>query len=298
MILAEKFKKIGNDIQAFGISKKPEILLIGGLTLLIGGTVTAAIAGSKTNKVLDKAKEEAKEVKNSCEEGSKDESRALTKVYLREAAMLCKLYAIPTALTATGALLVCKSHGEMSDRYTKLSAAYLAVDTAYKNYRQNVIDAEGEDKDREYRLGIKKEEVEVTNEKGKTKTVKADTITIGDNLYSQYAKFFDASCKGFEKGQPEYNMMFLKEKEFWANNELKTKGYLFLNDVYDMLGIDRTEAGQIVGWIYDPKDDSIENFIDFGIFDARSEANRRFVNGMEDVILLDFNVQGPIIDKI
>ena len=93
-----------------------------------------------------------------------------------------------------------------------------------------------------------------------------------------------------------------------ANDLLKAKGYLFLNDVYDMLGIPRTKAGQIVGWTYDREtcesktvdengDPVGDGFIDFGIFNAK-RPNRRFVDGYESVILLDFNVEGNVLDLL
>ena len=65
-----------------------------------------------------------------------------------------------------------------------------------------------------------------------------------------------------------------------------------------MLGIPRTQAGQIVGWIYDEKHPIGDNKVDFGIYNTYNEANRNFVNGYERTILLDFNVDGNILDMI
>ena len=92
--------------------------------------------------------------------------------------------------------------------------------------------------------------------------------------------------------------MFLRRQEDWANELLKAKGHLFLNEVYDMLGIPRTKAGQVVGWIYDEKNPIGDNFVDFGIYDIHRPRNRDFVNGIERTILLDFNVDGNILDLI
>ena len=94
--------------------------------------------------------------------------------------------------------------------------------------------------------------------------------------------------------------MYLNAQQNYANDVLKTKGFIFLNDVYDLLGIPRTKAGQIVGWIYDPENPEHmgDNYVDFGIFDSNREKNRDFVNGYEKVIILDFNVDGPILDLI
>ena len=92
--------------------------------------------------------------------------------------------------------------------------------------------------------------------------------------------------------------MFLKKAESFANDKLRINGYLFLNEVYEMLGIPKTKAGQVVGWVYDEKNASGDNFVDFGIFDINNPKARDFVNGYERVIILDFNVDGVILDLI
>ena len=92
--------------------------------------------------------------------------------------------------------------------------------------------------------------------------------------------------------------MFLRRQQDYANEKLRSKGHLFLNEVYDMLGIHRTKAGNVVGWIYDEKNPVGDNYVDFGIYDIHKEQNRDFVNGIERSILLDFNVDGPILDLI
>lgn len=111
---------------------------------------------------------------------------------------------------------------------------------------------------------------------------------------SCYAKFFDESCVGWTK-YPECNLMFLKVQEHYANEKLRARGYLFLNEVYDMLGMPRTKAGQVIGWVYDVNNPEGDNYIDFGI---HAEHNRNFVNGYESTVLLDFNVDGMILDRL
>ena len=81
---------------------------------------------------------------------------------------------------------------------------------------------------------------------------------------SQYARFFDESSQYWDKS-PEMSLMFLKQQELYANCILKSKGHLFLNEVYDMLGIPQSMAGQLVGWIYDEKNPIGDNYVDFGI---------------------------------
>ena len=112
--------------------------------------------------------------------------------------------------------------------------------------------------------------------------------------YSQYARFFDEMCPTWSK-DAESNLMFLRNQETYANDLLKAKGYLFLNEVYDMLGIPRTKAGQIVGWVYDAENPTEGKLVDFGLNKARSS---KFVNGYNRSVLLDFNVKGNILDLL
>lgn len=112
-------------------------------------------------------------------------------------------------------------------------------------------------------------------------------------MFSSYARFFDESCPVWSNDS-ETNLTFLKTQEQYATEKLRAQGYLFLNDVYDMLGIARTKAGQVVGWVYDEKNPLGDNRVDFGIYD---EHNRDFVNGYKDTALLDFNVDGNILGK-
>ena len=84
-------------------------------------------------------------------------------------------------------------------------------------------------------------------------------------------------------------------QQTFFNDLLLSRGHLFLNEVYDQIGIDRTKAGQVVGWVVSKDGD---NFVDFGLFDGSTQEKRMFVNGHENSVLLDFNVDGVIYDKI
>ena len=117
---------------------------------------------------------------------------------------------------------------------------------------------------------------------------------ITEKPYSQYARFFDEGCAAWQNNH-EYNLMFLRNQQSYFTDLLKSKGHLFLNEVYEGLGLPKTETGQLVGWIYDVDNPIGDNFVDFGIF---TNGNKEFVNGYENSILLDFNVDGNIFDKV
>lgn len=115
-----------------------------------------------------------------------------------------------------------------------------------------------------------------------------------DEGFSIYARYFDEGCVGWTKDS-EYNLCFLKQQQVYCNDMLKFKGHLFLNEVYDILGIPRTRAGQLAGWIYDEANPIGVNFVDFGLY---SDRNKDFINGIDRVALLEFNVCENILDKI
>lgn len=111
---------------------------------------------------------------------------------------------------------------------------------------------------------------------------------------SQYAKVFDDARAGWTK-DPEYNLAFLKDQQNYCNDLLKAKGHLFLNEVYDILGIARTKAGAVVGWVYDERNPIGDNVVDFGLM---HDYNYDFINGYENTAILDFNVDGNILNYI
>lgn len=106
-----------------------------------------------------------------------------------------------------------------------------------------------------------------------------------------YAVWFDKESSSWSKPEyAEYNWMFLRSQQNWANDMLRARGHMFLNDLYGILGLPHTSIGALVGWFYGP-DTEGENFIDFGCWDqADSPADPK----REGDIRLTFNVDGPI----
>lgn len=288
---------------SFKVKKySPEILLVTGIVTGIAGTVMACKETLKINEVIDEHKETIEKIHNGLNDerfkdqyNENDAKKDLTITYTKTAVKLVKLYAPAIMLEAISISCLVGSHNILKKRNVALMAAYTLLENNYKKYRKNVIEKLGKDADNEFRLGIKAKEIETEDENGKKKK---ETIKTADvNEHSDYAKFFDEFSEYYRK-DPNYNLLFLKKQQNWANDRLRSQGYLFLNDVYEMLGIPKTPAGQIVGWIYEPNDNTIDSYVDFGIYDINDESKRRFVNGQEKSILLDFNVDGVIYNKI
>lgn len=289
----------------FGVKKhSPEILIVTGVAGVIASAVMACKATTKIGKVADDHKKQINEVHDSLERGytksgetynEEDSKKDLTIIYAQTGLKYAKLYAPAVILGTLSLTAIVSSNNILRKRNVALAAAYTAVDKSFKEYRGRVVERFGKDLDRELRYNIKAKEIEetVVDENGEEKKVKK-TIEVADpNSYSDYAKIFDESCVGWTKS-PEYNLMFLKQQQAHANRLLQQNGILFLNDVYEMLGFQKTQAGQVVGWIYDEEHPIGDNFVDFGIYNLYSEKARDFVNGYERSIVLDFNVDGNV----
>lgn len=284
----------------------PEILAVAGTVGVVASTVMACKATTKLHDILEDSKNQVNQVhevlenksipaeKYSEEDGKKD----IAVIYTQTTLKVVKLYAPAVILGALSLTSILTSNKILRKRNVALAAAYTAVDKGFKEYRANVIERFGKDLDRELRFNVKAKEIEetVVNEKGEEETVKkvVNEATVGK---SEYARFYDDGCKGWEK-DPEYNLMYLRHVQDYLNDLLRSRGHVFLNEAYDQLGIPRTKAGAVVGWVYNEKNPVGDNYIDFGIYDPKDEKARDFVNGYERVILLDFNVDGYILDLI
>lgn len=309
----KKFKVPANATRAlnkFGLKIRkhsPEILVASGIVGVVSSTVMACKATTKIDDVLAESKEHVAVTKKYVEEvgfsekyTEKDYKKDLTIMYTQRGMQLAKLYAPAVVVGTVSITAILAGHNILRKRNVALAAAYATVDRGFKEYRGRVIERFGEELDKELRYNIKTKEIEEVkvNEKTGKEEITKKTVTVADpNTYSEYARFFDDGCNGWTK-DPEYNLMFLRDQQRYANDRLKTKGSVFLNEVYDLLGIPRTSAGAVAGWIYDEKNPNGDNFIDFGIYDICNEKARDFVNGYERTILLDFNVDGVIYDKI
>lgn len=283
----------------------PEILMGLGIIGTVASTVLACKATTKVNKIINEKNNQINDVHVCLEDEEynytvEDSKKDLTIIYAQTGIKLVKLYAPAAILGALSITSIISGHHILKKRNLALAAAYAAVDKGFKKYRKNVVERFGEEVDKELRYNIKKKEIEkkVVDKNGKEKTKKEVVFEVENPLdgISEYARFFDCGSEEHRK-DPEYNLMFLRRQQDYANEVLKSKGHLFLNEVYDMLDIPRTQAGQVVGWLYDEKNPIGDNYVDFGIYTGK-EANRRFINGYEYNILLDFNVDGVIYDKI
>jgi len=295
--------------QALHARKNSPTILFGvGVASMVGSTVLACRATLKLEEVfteIEKDKKLAHSVKEKVDSGEVREDITYTDeemkrdtaiILIRGGVKIVKLYAPAVILGGVGVVCLTKSHQILRERNAALVAAYTAVDTAFRAYRQRVVERYGEDTDREFRYGAEEVTV-IDDDTGKA----VDTVRVDPGEPSGYARWFDEMNPHFQA--PPFdnsNWVFLRSQQNWANDLLRSRGHVFLNEVYSMLGITHTSAGSIVGWVYARGNDAGDNYIDFGCWDENGAGRDFFegTNGREGAILLDFNVDGPIWDLI
>lgn len=279
----------------------PEILVVAGIAGTVVSAVLACKATTKVAEILDETKGTLDTIHDGMETGAingqeyttEDGKKDTVVVYAQTGMKLAKLYGPAIILGTLSITSILASNNILRKRNVALGAAYVAIDKSFKEYRGRVIERFGDQVDTELKYGIKAkkfEEIEVDPETGKEKKVKKTVMVADPNLQSDYAVYFDSKSRNYETN-PDYNRMFLKAQQAFANDKLQTRGHLFLNEVLDDLDLPRTPAGQIVGWTKDGPD----GYVNFRIVEVERETED---GRHEPALLLDFNVEGNIWEKM
>lgn len=289
--LAFKLKKAG-----------PTIAVVSG----VAGTAVAGVwAVKKTIDGLDDIIEEFNEDMSEVKE-QKLGKRAKARVYIKGAWKVTKLYAGPILLECASGAFILYGFKIVDGRLVSMTAAAAAAEETnrrlkddFDGYRKALQGKYGEDFDKDLTWevpGCKVNGSQPVDEDGNKGTWEIQEVVRGQrgDAISPYAVIFDEMSTEWSN-DPEYNKMTLLRIQQTCNDMLHAKGFLFLNDVYKELGVPETRVGQMVGWI----DGDGDSYVDFGLYNVRAVNNRaEFINGYEPSILLDFNVDGVIWDKI
>lgn len=295
--LRKSFKKAQLTVR----KHSPEILMVAGVIGTVAGAVMACKETLELGDVLDECKQEKMELEEQyamCEEYSEDAlKKDQVKLTIKQAAKIVKLYAPSVIMEATSIGVIFASNDIMRKRNASMAAAYATLNSMYKRYRQNVIESYGEEVDKDMRFGVKHEKVTEIDEDGNKVKIDARIVDLDNTALaiSDYSRFFQSGCRGFDERSGRYNFLYLKGLQTMFNNKLIADGYVMLNDVYRELGFDTIPEGWSIGWVYDETNPIGDNYIDFGLYEARNK-NQRAANGWEPVILMDFNVDGNLYE--
>lgn len=315
----------------------PTIMMVGGAALIIGGTINACRQTPKALNIIEDCNArleellEAQENADSEEYTPKDARKDRMTVYKDLFWGMTKTYGVSVLAITAGLGLMAGSHNIMLRRNAALTAGYSALLAQMQQYRDRVRNEIGYDNEVRLYSGAENRDivVESTNDDGETVEVTEKAMVFDDgSAHSPYSRLFSVenlqtACQGNWSRNPEENLKFLRTQQCWANDVLRSRGYLFLNEVYHALGFKDSSDGCIVGWVYDPSrenskhndpsDDGMpiingidskglvgDNLVDFGIYRGLKENPSKvdFLNGVEPCIWLDFNVDGVIYDLI
>jgi hypothetical protein len=280
--LSEAIKKTGLQRALELGASHPTVFFAAGVTGMVASTVLACRATLKLEETLVEFDPPVEQMFE-----ASDAEQMRTRV--RAALAVAKLYAPAFVVGAASITMLTKSHSTLVKRNAALSAAYTVLDKGFRDYRSRVVEKYGEDEDERLRYGSVTETVKEGSKNVKVNKVNPETGA------SIYAVFFDELNPNWDR-DPEINKLFLRAQQNYLNDLLHARGHVFLNEAYTAIGADHTQAGSVVGWILSHDGD---NYIDLGVFNGQDgERIRDFMNGREGAVLLDFNVDGLIWDKI
>lgn len=288
----------------------PEIWLGVGITAFGGALILAGKATLEAQEVIKEHQEmmdqieEAKRLAKELNEANpmvydpdrynaEKEASDKKKAYLKTTVNMVKTFAPVAAAAGLSLACIMTSRNILHGRYTGALAAYDALSGTFKAYRKRVKDEYGDLMDRHFLYGTELTTEPVLDENGK-KTKERQTVENinTDELSDEFSIWFDEENVNWDP-DPQFSKMFLRGMQNMANDVLHSRGHIFMNEVYDLLGFKHTTAGSVTGWIMGAGDD----YVDFGLSDD-DKTTRRFVNGKENVYLLNFNHDGIIYNKI
>ena len=273
----------------------PEILVGVGVVSMVASTAFAIKGTLKVNDILEERDNDLDKVEqglaleNPEKYNEEDAKKDKLTIHAKAIGNLAKNYAPAIVTGVVGVTCVLSGFGIIRKRHIALAGAYKIVSESFEKYRDRVISKYGKEADREFKFGTIKQKVDKLDKKGKV--IGEEEIEIVDpNGYSMYSRIFDETNLNWDK-TPGYNRMFLEGQQEYCSQLLKSRGHLFLNEVYSMLGFQHSSEGAVVGWVYEGGEG--DDFVDFGLY-AGNERSNAFINLEERSIVLDFNVQGDI----
>lgn len=267
--------------------KSPHVFFAAGVAGVVGATFLACKATLKLEETIDDITEEIKDVKQKPVRSgysASDHNKDMMYVYGKGAVKLGRLYGPAVGLGAISIASLTGAHVQLARRNAALTAALAGLTKTYNEYRARVIEEIGAEREKDIYMDVRNEEFE--DEKGKKKVERV----VGPNGFSPYARMFDEANANFLKNA-EMNRIWLQVQQQYCNDLLHSRGYIFLNEVYDQIGMEKSKAGQIVGWMLD---DDGDGYVDFGLHEAAAAG---FTAGYEPRVILDFNVDGNIYEK-
>ena len=277
--------------------KQPEIYLALGI---IGGVTAAVMACKATTQVSHIMQEHDEEIA-AIEKCYKDEehkatytekvkNKDLAKRYTNTGVQLVKLYGPSMVVGGASVVSLLASHNINRKRNAALVATLASVQNSFNEYKKNV-----ERLNKPLATEAMFDESVVAKTDDNAVMLKGSDKEVYSNMHSAYARLYDPetmirASHGILSDMAQVNLI-----QNQLTDRLRANGYLFLNDAYDAFDFPPTVEGQTVGWIFDFGDPDRDNYVDLGA----TIVNRVGKDGQtHQAILLDFNVDGPILGEL
>ena len=272
-------------------AKSPTLLVVGGVIGFGATAVMAARATRNLDKIIDSHRIRRYDIVGSeVELSPRDRKNQIVGLYAGTSIQLIKVYGPTIVVGALSAAAVLSGHNVLRKRHVATMVAYSGLAEEFSQYRGRVAKSIGAEKEKEVYDGAHIEMVEDPDHPGEWKQK-----AVYDQSVDAYLRpWFDETNFNYTK-DPTMNFLFLKGVQQHMNNLLEVRGHVFLNDVFDALGMQRCAEGAVSGWIRDGDGD---NYISFGFLESRDPNSVAFCNGMETRVRLNFNIDGTVWDKI
>lgn len=208
----------------------------------------------------------------------------------------------PAAIVGAATItMIYFSNSISKKRLAAMGAAYATLQTAFDGYKRTMVEALGKEsvekilKPKLPNVGKSAEEILSSDNKSDAANV-SDAVVNSLKALSPYARIIAEESSTCWDPNEDYTSQNITAVQLWANRRLERKGHLFLNEVFDQLGLSRTREGAVVGWLKNGEGDSYVSFGDFdaSIYRVPSDDYTR----VDSNFIVDFNVDGVIWDRI
>lgn len=286
----QSLKRFASKVSLRAKKNAPELFMVAGAIAVVASVVEACFATKKAEEIMKEHNENVELL-----QGDAGEDADLRPVYIHTCLKMAKTYALTVGTCVLGIGCFVGAHKEMRKRLTVASTSLLATVTAFDEYRKRVVEDGGREKDIQYRYGLTDispaEDTDISS--GDAVNSLSDTtysaITSRETIEEDYrTKYFNAdTSKVYISNNFDMNKYTIIGVQRTLQTELEAKGFIFLNDAYEQLGLDKTKEGYRLGWIY--REDKVIDFKPV-VMVSDDEMNPTFV--------LEFNIDGPIISLL
>lgn len=300
MKLKAKMKRIG----AIIYKNRSNIEFAAAILLEIGGTAVIMSKADRAAEISDQMQYMLDCIntndKNNNWDSPAERRSEVANVAKFAATEYTKCYGIGVGMLIAGIIFNCLSKATDRNEIANLSMAFAGLSATFAQYRQRVIEDQGEEKDQEYLLGPQLTTVDVLSDGTVIQTTEPVKDVWGKINLPPHCIMFDETNPNHEK-DAIINRDFLENHLRWLDERLEAEEFLWENDIRRDIGAPLIKSGWTSGifaWKIDPATgDKVRNHLSFGL-EAKNPAAQRFRDGIEPNIILQLNMEDNIMNNL